>query len=95
MVSQRIRIAETRMPRKMRSTRPGSVDGGVFGLDKNATPRSGMKITATSHDASTAMLTTAKIENVYSPAALLAKPIGTKPAIVTKEPVSMGNASVR
>ena len=53
-----------------------------------------MKRTATSHDASSAMLTTAKIENVYSPAALLAKPIGTKPAIVTKVPVSIGNARV-
>ena len=51
-------------------------------------------MTATSHDASTAMLTTAKIENVYSPAELLAKPIGTNPAMVTKEPVSIGNAKV-
>ncbi len=40
------------------------------------------------------MLTTAKIENVYSPAELLANPIGTKPAMVTSDPVSIGNASV-
>ena len=40
------------------------------------------------------MLTTAKIENVYSPAELLAKPIGTKPAAVTNDPVNIGNASV-
>ena len=53
-----------------------------------------MNTTATSQEASTAMLTTAKIEKVYSPAALLAKPIGTNPAIVTSEPVSIGNASV-
>ena len=53
-----------------------------------------MKRTATSHDASSAMLTTAKIENVYSPAALRANPIGTKPAIVTNVPVSIGNANV-
>ena len=51
-------------------------------------------MTATSHEAITAMLTTAKIENVYSPAALLAKPIGTKPAMVTNDPVSIGNARV-
>ena len=36
--------------------------------------------------------TTAKIEKVYSPAALRANPIGTKPAIVTSVPVSIGNA---
>ena len=41
------------------------------------------------------MLTTAKIEKVYSPAALRAKPIGTKPAMVTKVPVSIGKARVR
>ena len=41
------------------------------------------------------MPTTAKIEKVYSPAALAAKPIGTKPAIVTSVPVSIGAASVR
>ena len=53
-----------------------------------------MKRTATNHDATTAMLTTAKIENVYSPAPLCANPIGTKPAMVTKDPVSIGNANV-
>lgn len=53
-----------------------------------------MNSTATSQDASTAILTTAKIEKVYSPAALLAKPIGTKPAMVTSDPVNMGKASV-
>jgi hypothetical protein len=41
-----------------------------------------------------AMETTAKIEKVYSPAALLARPIGTKPAAETNEPVSMGKARV-
>ena len=41
------------------------------------------------------MVTTAKIENVYSPAVLRAKPIGTKPAAVTNEPVNIGKASVR
>ena len=40
------------------------------------------------------MLTTAKIEKVYSPAELCANPIGTKPAVVTSVPVSMAKASV-
>ena len=53
-----------------------------------------MKITATNHDGISAMPTTAKIENVYSPAELRAKPMGTKPAIVMKVPVSMAKASV-
>ena len=38
------------------------------------------------------MVTTANIEKVYSPAALLAKPTGTKPAAVTSVPVSIGKA---
>ena len=38
---------------------------------------------------------TAKIEKVYSPAELCAKPIGRKPAIVTSVPVSIGAESVR
>jgi ATP-dependent DNA ligase len=48
--------------------------------------------TATIQEITSANATTAKSENVYSPAALLAKPIGTKPAIVTNVPVNMGNA---
>ena len=39
-----------------------------------------------------AMLTTAKSVNVYSPAELAAKPIGTKPAIVTSVPASIAMA---
>ena len=57
-------------------------------------PISGAKITATNHDTISEMPTTAKIENVYSPAALRAKPIGTKLAMVTSVPVSIGAASV-
>ncbi len=41
------------------------------------------------------MATTAKMENVYSPALLCAKPIGTKLEIVTSVPISIGAASVR
>ena len=59
-----------------------------------AMPITGAKVTATSHDVTSAIATTAKIENVYSPAELRAKPIGTKPAIVISVPVSIGAASV-
>ena len=73
---------------------PGVDRCAVFGGVRNATPSSGANSTATNHETTSAMLTTAKIENVYSPAALAAKPIGTKPAMVTSVPASMGNASV-
>ncbi len=53
---------------------------------------SGAKTTATIHEISSAMATTAKSEKVYSPAELLAKPTGMKPATVTSVPVSMGKA---
>ena len=56
------------------------------------TPSSGAKTTATNHDTTSAMPTTAKSENVYSPAELAAKPTGTKPAMVTSVPASMANA---
>ena len=55
----------------------------------------GAKSTATSHDTMSEMPTTEKIENVYSPAELCAKPIGTKLEIVTSVPISIGAASVR
>ena len=38
------------------------------------------------------MATTAKMEKVYSPAALGAKPMGTNPATVTSVPVRLGKA---
>ena len=66
----------------------------LSGLASITTPSSGANSTATNHDMISAMPTTAKIENVYSPAELLAKPIGTKPAAVTNDPVSIGIASV-
>ena len=65
------------------------------GLASITTPSSGANSTATNQDMISAMPTTAKIEKVYSPAELLAKPIGTKPAAVTNDPVSIGIASVR
>ena len=72
----------------------GLPDLGVFGLERSATPSNGAKRTATNQETISAILTTAKIENVYSPAELLAKPIGTKAAAVTNDPVNIGNASV-
>ena len=58
-------------------------------------PIRGAKMTATNQETISEMPTTAKIEKVYSPAVLAAKPIGTKPAIVTSVPVSIGAASER
>ena len=60
-----------------------------------ALPISGAKMTATSQETISEMPTTEKIENVYSPAELLANPIGTKLAMVTSVPISIGAASVR
>ena len=51
-----------------------------------------MNITATIHDASSAIATIQKMPPAYSPVADLAKPIGMKPAAVTSVPVSIGNA---
>ena len=57
-----------------------------------ATPVSGVNSTATTHDTTSAMPTTANSEKQYSPAPLWAKPTGTKPAMVTSVPVSIGKA---
>ena len=60
-----------------------------------AAPSSGVKMTATNQETSSAIVTTAKSENVYSPAELAAKPTGMKPAIVTSVPASIAIAWVR
>ena len=52
-------------------------------------PINGAKTMATNQEAMSAMPTTAKIEKVYSPAELWAKPIGTNPAMVTRVPISI------
>ena len=93
MVIQRIRIAPMRSERKARMTKLG-LAAAAFGALRSHTPSSGANRTATNHETMSAIVTTAKMENVYSPAALRAKPIGTKPAMVTKVPVSIGIASV-
>ncbi len=71
---------------------PGASGCVALGFLRTQTPSRGANRTATSQDTISAMATTAKIANVYSPAALRAKPMGTKPAIVTSVPVSIGNA---
>src|SRR5689334_9771169 len=92
MVSHLLRIARVRKRRYVRNTHPGSAAWVVGGGLRITAPSIGAKITATNHDAISAMATTAKSENVYSPAELAAKPTGMKPAIVTSVPASMGNA---
>ena len=71
---------------------PGSSECAVLGFLRIQTPSRGANRTATIQDAISAMATTAKIEKVYSPAALRANPMGTNPATVTSVPVSIGKA---
>src|SRR5262249_34149956 len=92
MVIQRARTQPTSRLRNPVRMRLGLSEG--FGRPRITTPSSGAKHTATIHHNISARPTTTKNENVYSPAELLAKPIGTKPAAVTKEPVSIGIATV-
>src|SRR5208282_6217855 len=94
MVNQRTRIAPTRIERNVRMTKLGAWEAVASGFFNSQTPSSGANSTATNQETMSAIVTTAKIEKVYSPAALRAKPIGTKPAMVTKVPVSIGRASV-
>ncbi len=91
MVIHFIRIAPSRKARKPFISRPGLPAGLAF---NSTTPSSGANSTATIQDRISAMALTAKMEKVYSPAELLAKPIGTNPAAVTNEPVSIGKARV-
>ena len=71
---------------------PGCSGWAVLGFLSTQTPSMGVNRAATHHDPISAIATTAKIENVYSPAALCAKPIGTNAAIVTSVPASLGKA---
>ena len=73
----------------------GAAGSAAFGTFRIAMPSSGAKSTATTQEIIWEIATTAKMAKVYSPAELLAKPIGTKPAVVTSDPVSIGAASVR
>src|SRR6516162_2466328 len=91
IVTHLARSARVRKRRYVRNTQPGSLACAAGGL-RIAAPSIGAKITATNHDAMSAMATTAKSENVYSPAELAAKPTGMNPAIVTSVPASIAKA---
>ena len=82
--------------RNARSPRPGGrgPDRGRDGSRRIMTPSSGVNRTATSQDTTSAIAITANREKQYSPALLRAKPMGMKPAIVTRVPVSIGKAVV-
>ena len=92
IVSQRARKATARKSRYQRTTRGGSGGGPGSGALRMARLSKGAKITATSHETSRATVTTANRVKQYSPAELCAKPIGTKPAMVTSVPASIENA---
>src|SRR4029078_5063345 len=89
IVSHFARMAKVRKFRYHRKILPGSAVAAALGGLRMMTPNSGAKITATNQDTISAMLTTAKSENVYSPAELAAKPTGTEPAIVPMPPQPM------
>ena len=71
---------------------PGSSPCTAFGFLRIQTPSKGANRAATPQEAISAIATTAKIENVYSPAALRANPMGTNPATVTNVPANLGRA---
>ncbi|KAF1068140.1 MAG: hypothetical protein GAK45_01453 [Pseudomonas citronellolis] len=62
----------------------------VFG--STCTAITGANSTATIHDSTSATAITANRVKVYSPAELALRPMGTKPAMVTSVPVSIGKA---
>ena len=94
MVSQRRRMAsqqqrpEARLAAAARLLllRSSAVRGSMV------TPISGVNSTATTQEISSATAITANSVKVYSPAELPFKPIGMKPATVTRVPVSIGKA---
>src|SRR5258706_3344003 len=89
------RMAPVNVRRKPCMIRLGSTSAACFILlGRMVTLIKGANRTATIHEITSANATTAKSENVYSPAALFAKPMGTKPATVTNVPVNMGHAVV-
>ena len=92
MVIHFARIAASRQRLNRRIGAPSVSPCGCFGRAQSAMPTTGAKMPDTTQDASSASATTAKSENVYSPASLRAKPTGTNPAMVTSVPVSRGIA---
>src|SRR5262245_1851353 len=70
MVIHRTLIAPTSKERNTRRTTLGLAGSCDFGGLSSTTPSNGANSTATTHDTNKAMVTTAKTEKVYSPAAL-------------------------
>src|SRR5271169_6858944 len=68
IVIQRIRMAPTRIERNARRTKLGLAAVASVGVLRSQTPSSGANRTATNQETMSAIVTTAKIENVYSPA---------------------------
>src|SRR5215469_32966 len=93
IVNQRWRIAARRINRKSPTILLDFCGTDLSGAFNSHTPSSGANRTATNQETINAIVTTTKMEKVYSPAELLAKPMGTKPAAVTKDPVNIGKAS--
>ena len=93
MVSQWRRTEKTSTRRNIDVNRPGwSWCLAFIVAGRMVTPSSGAKSTATIHDTSSDTAMTTNSVKVYSPAALLLRPIGMKPATVTSVPVSIGKA---
>ncbi|SST11066.1 Uncharacterised protein [Acinetobacter baumannii] len=93
MVVQRRRIARCSRLSKRSAMRPffcSDLCLRVFG--RMCTAITGANSTATIHDSSRATAITANRVKVYSPAELALSPMGTKPATVTRVPVSIGKA---
>ncbi|MNL08758.1 hypothetical protein D3C87_1294930 [compost metagenome] len=92
IVTQRKRSARDRSQEKPEAKRPFFSWCDFIALGNIATPSSGVNTTATIHDTISETAITTNRVNVNSPAALLLRPTGMKPATVTSVPVSIGNA---
>ena len=92
MVSQRQRMQKSSTPLKPAKNQPRLSCACFILSGKMVTPSSGVNSTATIHEVSSDTAITTNSVKVNSPAALLLRPIGMKPATVTSVPVSIGNA---
>ena len=92
MVHQRLRMHHNKPVSKAWANRPGFSGLGLTLALRICTPRTGANKTATTQETNIATAITANRVKVYSPAELLLRPMGTKPATVTSVPVSIGNA---
>jgi len=92
IVIQRQRIAGTSSRPNHAFSRDGASAAVLAVRGNSATPSNGVNSTATTQEISSEEAITANRVKVYSPAELLLRPIGTKPATVTKVPVSIGKA---